>query len=233
MMLTPAEFERLTIFNAAEMARRNKTQGIKLSAPEAIAYICDALLLGARRGQSLKELMALGHTLLTTDDVMPGVDALIPIIQVEALFPDGTKMITVHDPILPGKERVERTEESRPGEVIHTEGIIEINAGRPRARLTVTNTGDRAVQVGSHYHFFEANKALDFDRAASFGMRLDAPSGTAVRFEPGEAKTVDLVAFGGARVLSGFNGLTNGPAESEAIKRRALDRARAAGFRGA
>ena len=233
MMLTPTEFERLTIFNAAEMARRNKAHGIKLSAPEAIAYICDALLLGARRGQSLKELMAQGRSLLTTDDVMPGVDALIPMIQVEALFPDGTKMITVHDPILPGAEPVERTEEGRPGEVIPAEGTIEINADRRRARLTVTNTGDRAVQVGSHFHFFEANKALDFDRAASFGTRLDVPSGTAVRFEPGEAKTVELVEFGGARRINGFNGLTNGSADSEAVRRRALDRARAAGFRGA
>jgi urease subunit gamma/beta len=97
----------------------------------------------------------------------------------------------------------------------------------------VTNTGDRGVQVGSHFHFFEANKALDFDRAAAFGMRLDCPSGTAVRFEPGESKEVALVAFGGTGNISGFNGLTEGPADLEETRARALERARSRGFKGA
>jgi urease subunit gamma/beta len=97
----------------------------------------------------------------------------------------------------------------------------------------VTNTGDRGVQIGSHFHFFEVNKALEFDRAAAFGMRLDAPSGTAVRFEPGESKEVELVAYAGTGEVSGFNGLDYGPIGTPETKTRALERARARGFKGA
>jgi len=98
-----------------------------------------------------------------------------------------------------------------PGEIRTAAGEIELNAGRNKVTLIVTHTGDRPVQVGSHYHFFEVNKALKFDRTAAYGMRLDIPSGTAVRFEPGEEKPVALVSLGGAREVYGLNGLTNGP----------------------
>ena len=97
-----------------------------------------------------------------------------------------------------------------PGEYILADGEIELNAGRPAARIVVRNTGDRPIQVGSHYHFFEVNQALVFDRAAAYGMRLDIPAGTAIRFEPGEEKEVPLVAFAGARFVYGHNGLVNG-----------------------
>ncbi len=119
-----------------------------------------------------------------------------------------------------------------PGEYLLEDGDIEANAGRPTARLTVANTGDRPVQVGSHFHFFEANRALVFDRAAAFGMRLDVPAGTAVRFEPGDKKEVGLVALGGAREVHGLNALTAGPTAEE---RRAASLARAgrAGLGGA
>ncbi len=112
-------------------------------------------------------------------------------------------------------------------------GEIELSAGRPRSTLVVTNTGDRPVQIGSHYHFFEVNKALDFDRAAAFGMRLDIPAGTAVRFEPGQSKEVVLVGFGGRRELSGLNALTDGIATDQSARDAALRRAREAGFKGA
>ena len=121
----------------------------------------------------------------------------------------------------------------RPGEVLVADGDIELNAGRARVSLTVLNTGDRPVQVASHYHFFEANKALDFDREAAFGMRLDVMAGAAVRFEPGESKAVTLVAIGGDGDLSGLNDLTRGDISDEAVKRTALERARGAGYRGA
>ena len=98
-----------------------------------------------------------------------------------------------------------------PGEYILAGDDIELNRGRAVARVVVRNTGDRPIQVGSHYHFFEVNKALDFDRRAAYGMRLDIPAGTAVRFEPGEEKEVPLVALGGARSVYGHNGLVNGP----------------------
>ena len=97
----------------------------------------------------------------------------------------------------------------------------------------MTNTGDRPVQIGSHYHFFEVNKALDFDRAAAFGMRLDVPAGTAVRFEPGQRKDVALVGFGGRRELTGLNALTEGVATDPSVREAALQRAREAGFKGA
>jgi urease subunit gamma/beta len=157
----------------------------------------------------------------------------MPMIQVEAMFPDGTKMITVHEPISPGKEETLPDTETRPGELMTLDGEIELNAGRRRASVVVKNTGDRSVQVGSHFHLFEANKALEFDRAVSFGMRLDIPSGTAARFEPGETKRVELVAFGGSGEIGGFNALTNGSRHSEDVKEAALERARDRGFKGA
>src|SRR3990172_4007092 len=97
-----------------------------------------------------------------------------------------------------------------PGEYVLGDGEIEANAGRRTAQLTVANTGDRPIQVGSHFHFFEANKALRFDRGAAFGMRLNIPAGTAVRFEPGDEKVVTLVELAGAREVYGLNGLTEG-----------------------
>ena len=103
-----------------------------------------------------------------------------------------------------------------PGEVFAAPGEIEINAGRTTVTLTVANTGDRPIQVGSHYHFYETNAALTFDREAARGFRLDIAAGTAVRFEPGQTRTVDLVAYGGARVVQGFRGAVMGPLDVEA-----------------
>ncbi len=101
-----------------------------------------------------------------------------------------------------------------PGEFVIQEGEIELNAGRPTVRLRVANTGDRPIQVGSHYHFYEVNEALSFDREQSRGMRLDIPAGTTVRFEPGDEKEVTLVALGGSRQVYGFNGRINGPIDT-------------------
>ena len=98
-----------------------------------------------------------------------------------------------------------------PGELLPEPGTIELNAGRPVTTLLVANTGDRPVQVGSHFHFFEVNAALEFDREATRGQRLDIPAGTAVRFEPGDSREVHLVPFAGERRIYGFNGLVNGP----------------------
>ncbi len=233
MMLTPSEIERLTIFSAAELARRHLARGIRLSQPEAVALICDELLVGARQGCSVAELVGIGSTLLTTDDVMPGVAALVPMLQVEGMFPDGAKMISVHEPIRPGEGPVEVGPQTRPGEVVTPDQDIELNAGRRRVDVRVLNTGDRPVQVGSHLHFFEANKALDFDRAAAFGMRLDIPAGTSKRFAPGEHKVVTLVELGGRGEVGGLNSLTDGSVRSEKVKAAALARARQRGFKGA
>jgi len=232
MILTPTEMERLTIYTAAELARKHRAKGLKLNHPEAVALIADEILEGAREGRSVADLIAFGSTLLTGDDVMPGVADVLPMIQVEGTFPDGTKLVTVHDPIRPGKKKRPK-DAVTPGEVIALEGEIEINAGRRKAKIKVVNTGDRPIQVGSHYHFFETNKALDFDRAAAYGMHLDIPAGTAVRFEPGESKQVALTAFGGTGELYGLNGLTNGAAGSQTRKDAALRRAKERGFKGA
>ncbi|GAA0819130.1 urease subunit beta [Streptosporangium amethystogenes] len=113
---------------------------------------------------------------------------------------------------------------------IYGEGRIELNAGQPRAKLTVHNTGDRAVQVGSHFHFFETNRALRFDRDKAFGKRLDIPAGTAVRFEPGDTKEVNLVEYGGGLRIVGFGGLLNGSVRSREAHREALKRMRERGY---
>jgi urease subunit gamma/beta len=232
MLLTPTEYERLTIFTAAELARRRRGKGLLLNHPEATAIIADEILEGARAGQSVADLIAFGSTILNTDDVMPGVATLMPMLQVEATFPDGTKLVTVHEPIRPGTKPVEAAGVT-PGEIITGDGDIELNAGRAKAAVRAVNTGDRPIQVGSHFHFFEVNKALEFEREKAFGMHLDIPAGTAVRFEPGEAKDVNLVAFGGSAEIFGLNGLTNGPTRGSTRTADALAKAREQGYRGA
>ena len=120
-----------------------------------------------------------------------------------------------------------------PGEYVLTSGDIIANAGRKTAKLTVSNTGDRPIQVGSHYHFFETNRALDFDRATAWGMRLNIPAGTAVRFEPGEQKQVEVVEVEGNKVGYGLNDITQGSLSNEGrLKDEALARAKAWGFKG-
>lgn len=230
MLRTPTELERLHVFNVAELARRQLARGIALSQPEAIAYICDEICLRAREGRSVAELMGFGSTLLNSDDVLPGVAEMTSQIAMEAMFPDGVKMVTVHQPIRPGRRAP--AGHPVPGELLPAKGDIEINAGRESLTLTVRNTGDRPVQVGSHYHFFETNPALDFEREKTLGMHLDVPAGASVRFAPGERREVTLVAYGGRRAVNGFHGLVDGPLEDEAVRTRALESARARGFRG-
>lgn len=118
-----------------------------------------------------------------------------------------------------------------PGELLPADGPdVEVNAGRPAASLTVANTGDRPIQVGSHFCFFEVNRALRFDRAAAYGMRLDVPAGTSVRFEPGDEREVRLVPLAGRRVVRGLNGLIDGALDDPKVRDRALRRARERGF---
>jgi len=231
MLLTPTELERLTIFNAAELSRRRRARGLKLNYPEAVAIITDEILEGARDGRSVADLIGHGATILTTDDVLPGIAAMMGIIQVECVFLDGTKLVTVHEPVRPPPGAAADTE--HPGLVQPKPGQIALNAGRRTLKMTAVNTGDRPIQIGSHFHFFEVNKALEFDRAAAFNMRLDIPAGTAVRFEPGASKEVSLVEFGGSGELTGLNNLTNGVGSDPRVREAALARAKARDFRGA
>ncbi|HET9902266.1 MAG TPA: urease subunit beta [Xanthobacteraceae bacterium] len=198
MNLTPREKDKLLISVAAMVARNRLKRGVKLNYPEAVALITDAVMEGARDGKSVAELTTLGAKVLRPSQVMPGVAEMIHDVQVEATFPDGTKLITVHNPIRGPKAR------SVPGEIIHGEGDIELNAGREIVALKVANTGDRPIQVGSHYHFYETNPALHFEREKARGMRLAIPAGTAVRFEPGQTREVALVPFAGRREVYGF-----------------------------
>jgi urease subunit gamma/beta len=229
MHLSPKEVDRLLLFLAAELARRRRERGLKLNYPEARALIADEICEGARDGKSVAELMGLAAGILTTDDVLPGVAQLVGTLQVEGMFPDGQKLVTVHDPIGPGRGEAVGP---LPGEIQLGEGDVILNEGRDVATVTVRNLGDRPVQVGSHFHFFEINPELEFERARAFGMRLDIPAGTAVRFEPGDEREVELVAFGGERRVHGLNRLTEGSTSPDRLD-EALARASAAGFRGA
>ena len=203
MELTPREKDKLLLFTAALLAERRKARGLKLNYPEAVALISAAILEGARDGKSVAALMSDGKTVLTRADVMEGVPEMIPDIQVEATFPDGTKLVTVHQPIAASGETL-------PGEVLLEREPITANLGRETITIPVQNGGDRPIQVGSHAHFFEVNPALRFDRAAAWGKHLAIPSGTAVRFEPGQEREVSLVTFGGSREVYGLRGLAGG-----------------------
>jgi urease subunit gamma/beta len=198
MQLTPREKDKLLIAMAAMVARRRLERGVKLNYPEAIALITDFVVEGARDGRSVADLMQAGAHVLTADQVMPGVAEMIHDVQVEATFPDGTKLVTVHEPIRGADHAVV------PGEMLIEPGEIILNEGRDCVVLQVANTGDRPIQVGSHYHFAETNAALSFDREKAMGMRLDIAAGTAVRFEPGQTREVRLVAFQGERQIYGF-----------------------------
>jgi len=197
--LSPREKDKLLVAMAAMVARRRLERGVKLNYPEAIALITDTVVEGARDGRSVAELMQAGAQVLRRDQVMDGVGEMIHDVQVEATFPDGTKLVTVHAPI-----RGDADGELVAGEVLTEDGDITLNADREAITLSVANSGDRPVQVGSHYHFFEVNPGLVFDRAQARGMRLDIPSGSAIRFEPGQQREVRLIPYAGARKVYGF-----------------------------
>jgi len=232
MHLTPQELDKLTLHQAGVLAQKRLARGVKLNHPEAVALIATQILEFIRDGRTVAELMDLGRQFLGRGDVMDGVADLVHEVQIEGTFPDGTKLVTVHNPIvaergnlelalygsfLPVPKNVEvnvrlkadatnvATNVGVPGEFMTAPGQITANEGRETKKMDVTNTGDRPIQVGSHYHFVETNRALTFDRKAAYGMRLDIPAGTAVRFEPGETKTVSLVAIAGNKQIKGGN----------------------------
>jgi urease subunit gamma/beta len=234
MHLTPREIDKLMVHQAGVLAQKRLARGLRLNYVEAVALIAAQLLEFIRDGHSVAHLMDLGRRILGREDVLDGVAEMIDEVQVEGTFPDGTKLVTVHHPIV--AERGDRalalfgsflsletgtaassTDHALPppagvpGEVIVGDGEIVINEGRETIEVRVANRGDRPIQVGSHYHFVETNRALGFDRRAAYGMRLDIPAGTAVRFEPGETRTVTLVAIAGARVIQGGNAWASGP----------------------
>jgi urease subunit gamma/beta len=224
MHLTPHELDKLTLHQAGVLAQKRLARGVRLNHPESVALIATQMLEFIRDGRSVAELMDLGRQLLGHADVMDGVADLVHEVQIEGTFPDGTKLVTIHNPIVAEHGNLELAlygsflpvppaglkaptmhSAIRPGEIVCAPGDIVANDGRETTTLDVTNTGDRPIQVGSHYHFVETNRALTFDRKAAYGMRLDIPAGTAVRFEPGETRMVSLVAIAGAKVIRGGN----------------------------
>jgi urease subunit gamma/beta len=247
MHLTPHEIEKLLLHNAGFLAQKRLARGLPLNYPESVALIATQLLEFIREGRSVSELMSLGKKFLGRNQVMPGVPEMITEVQVEGTFPDGSKLVTVHHPIasengdlalalhgsflpLPDPSVFKPAEPAQiPGAVETVDGELELNVGRASAEVPVTNLGDRPIQVGSHFHFIETNPALQFDRAKAYGKRLDIPAGTAVRFEPGETKTVKLVEIAGRKIIRGGNNLANGKI-SPAGQKAALKRVKTKGF---
>jgi urease len=231
MKLLPREIEKLLILEAGFLAQRRLARGLPLNYTEATALISAVLLEHVRDGKmSVPEIQEHGRKLLGLRTVLPEAVSMLDHVSLEGVFPDGTKLITVHNPICTEDGNLEYAlygsflpvpdikhfppvpEQSTPGQIIVNEsaGPIVLNAGRKRIEIMVTNNGDRPVQVGSHYHFIETNPKLQFNRRLAYGYRLDIPAGTGVRFEPGDRKKVKLVEIGGNQIISGGNGLATG-----------------------
>jgi len=219
MRLLPREQDRLLLFLAAELARRRRARGLRLNQAEAVAVISDDVCEAARDGRSYEEAEAAGYAALAAADVADGVVDLVRRVEVEALFDDGSRLLVLHDPV------------GADGPPPRREAAIEwLARDHP---LTVVNEGDVPVGVTSHFHFFEVNRALRFDRAAGWGMRLAIAPGVKLFFDPGEPREVFLLPFGGTRVIRGHAGLADGPLDAAGALAAALELARRRGYRGA
>ena len=230
MLLTPTERDRLLIFTAAELARARRARGLRLNVPETIALVADTVCEAARDGKRHYEALAAGRAVLGPDDVLPGVADVVTEVAVEAVFDDGSRLVVVPDPVGGG-----HLGEQAPGAVLRSEarGVSGGTRGaEPPVGLevTVVNMAPVPVSVSSHFHFFEVNPRLRFDRAAGYGRHLDVPAGATVRFDPGAEVAVRLVPFGGNRVVVGFSGLVDGPLDAPGAREAALERARAFGY---
>jgi urease subunit gamma/beta len=213
MLLSEAERDRLLVFLTAELARARRRRGLLLNVVEATALVADAVCEAARDGGRLADAIEAGRSVLTERDLLPGVIRAVPEVRVEAVFDDGTRLAVVRDPFGAGAAAV-----SEPPAMAAT------------VLLDVTNTATVPISVTSHFHFFEANPRLRFDRAAAYGMHLAVAAGAAVRFEPGGTRQVGLVPIGGRRVVIGFAGLVDGPLDAPGARERALEKARACGY---
>ena len=225
MRLSPTERDRLLIFTAAELARARRARGVLLNVPEATALIADTVCEAARDGRRLAEAIEAGRSILSADDVLPGVVDVVTTLQVEAVFDDGTRLCVVDDPF----RGAGSLGPEAPGAALPGEGT----GYRPPAavvRLPVRNTSPVPITVTSHFHFFETNPRLAFDRCAAYGMRLAVPAGSSVRFDPGASVQVALAPIGGARVAIGFAGLVDGPLDAPGAREAALEKATATGY---
>jgi len=228
MHVSPAETEKLLLAVAGMVARDRLSRGVRLNHPEAVALLSTWVIERAREGALVEDLMQRGREVLTVDDVLPGVETMLHDVQIEATFPDGRKLVTLHHPIQEpagGSTGGARHDAEGPGASRIRPGSIELNArgsDDQRGSLVFLNAGDRPIQVGSHVHLPDVNPALEFDRAAAHGFRLDIPSGTSQRFEPGASRELAIVALAGARRVPGLQrGNTDRPALDAETERSA------------
>jgi urease subunit gamma/beta len=220
MRLLPTEQERLLLFLAAELARARRARGLRLNQAEAAAIVADTVCEAARDGRSYAEAQAAGRAALGEADVLDGVRALVPRVEVEALFGDGRRLVVLDDPLGPAAPVAHDAEPE----------IAWLESG---TAITVVNEGDVTIGVTSHLHVFEANRRLRFDRAAAWGMRLALPARAKCFFAPGEPREVRLVPIGGDRVVRGHGDLVDGPLDAPGARDAALAAARERGYLGA
>ncbi|MEU5238222.1 urease subunit gamma [Streptomyces lydicus] len=232
MRLTPTERDRLLLFGAAELARTRRARGLRLNVPEATALIADTVCEAARDGRRLAQAIEAARSVLGPDDVLPGVADVVTEVHVEAVFDDGSRLAVVSDPIGAGAPAAVADQAAAPAPGAVLPGPADPEP-EPAVVLTVRNTAAVPISVTSHFHFFEANPRLEFDRAAGYGMRLCVPAGSSVRFDPGGSAEVGLVPIGGDRIAIGFAGLVDGPLDAPGAKEEALRRAVACGYLGA
>jgi urease subunit gamma/beta len=190
MRLTAAEEERLLIFTAAELARRHRSAGLLLNAPETIALICDVMLEAARAGASYEEVEAAGRTAVAPSEILDGIRELVDEVRLEVLMGDGTRLIVLVDPLGAGEPPLS---DDGPGATRLMSERADPTTTREHRKLVVRNDSVRAVRVSSHYPFDRVNPRLSFDRAAAAGFRLDLPAGSSERWNPGETREVVLV----------------------------------------
>jgi len=220
--LLPHEQARLEVFLAGELARRRRDRGLRLSQVEAIALISDEVLEAARDGLPYDAVEQRGYEVLTPGDVQDGVARLVRRIELEPLFADGHRLVVLHDPVL---------QDQPPG--------ADVGAAAPTPwlesdlRVAVTNEAPVTVGLTSHFHVFEANRRLRFDRRAAWGMRLAVPAGAKVVIQPGETVDLQLTPIGGDRVVRGHGGLADGPLDAPGALESALTLARERGYLGA
>lgn len=194
MHLTPHEQVRLLVATAADLARRRLARGARLGATEASALIVDEVHEWAWDGLPLAEVVQRAGSLLRADQVLPGVPAKLRHLQIDALFPSGTLFVDLVDPIAAAEG--EAAAEVAIGAA--STAVIELNRGRPRREVTVSNRADRVVRVTSHVDFASVNALLEHDRALTSGWRPDIPAGSSIAFEPGETRTITLLAMAAA-----------------------------------
>lgn len=217
MRLLPSEEDRLLVFTAAEFARRRLSKGGRLSQAEAVALLADEVMEAARDGLPYADVERTGYARLGTDDVFDGVAELIDRVEIEALFPDGNRLIVLHDPI--ARDGPPTKAPDRP--------VPWLAA---TASIAATNESDIPIALSSRFHVFEANRRVRFDRRVAWGMTLAVEPGIKVTIEPGETLELRLQPIGGRRVVRGHGELVDGPLDEPGALERALDRAAELGY---